>query len=102
MGTLVKVANADSFPPGHAACCEVLGQRIALFNVEGTFYAINDICPHSGGPLSEGFVKGTTVSCPWHGAAFNLTTGMVLLPPARQGVRSYKVVLEGNDVKVEI
>ena len=102
MGTLIKVATAATLPPGKAACCEVRGQRIAVFNVEGTIYAINDVCPHSGGPLSEGHVRDGAVSCPWHGAAFSLATGMVQSPPARQGVRSYKVVIEGNDIKVEI
>ncbi len=102
MGTLIKVATAETLTPGKAACCEVLGQRIAVFNVDGTIYAINDVCPHSGGPLSEGFVKNGAVACPWHGAEFSLATGMVQTPPARQGVRSYRVVVEGNDIKVEI
>ena len=102
MSTLFKVASTGTLTPGKATCAEVLGQRIAVFNVDGTVYAINDVCPHAGGPLSEGFVKGTTVACPWHGAEFDLGTGMVVTPPARQGVRCYKVVIEGNDIQVEI
>ena len=78
------------------------GRRLALFNVDGTFYAIDDTCTHSGGPLSEGDVEGTEVSCPWHGACFSLTDGRVLSPPADEGVTAYRVVVEGEDVKVEL
>ena len=56
----------------------------------------------NGGPLSEGEVEGCQVICPWHGAGFDLKTGDVLGPPADEGVKSYKVVIEGNDVNVEV
>ena len=85
-----------------AAAFDVEGQRIAIFNVGGTFYAIEDTCPHAGGPLSEGQVDGAKVICPWHDAAFDLKTGEVVEPPAFEGVKSYKVVVEGNDVKIEL
>ena len=61
----------------------------SLFNVEGTYHAIGDTCTHRGGPLSEGDVQGTRVTCPWHGADFDLKTGAVLGPPAQKGVPSY-------------
>ena len=102
MGKLIKVANAQSLSPGEAVAVEVEGKRIAVFNVEGTFYALDDECPHAGGPLSEGQVKDCKVTCPWHEADFDLTTGAVLSPPAFEGVKSYKVVIEENDVKVEL
>jgi nitrite reductase/ring-hydroxylating ferredoxin subunit len=65
-------------------------------------YAIGDTCTHRGGPLSEGDVQGARVTCPWHGADFDLKTGAALGPPARKGVPSYKVVVEGDDIKVEV
>ncbi len=102
MAKLVKVAETKDLQPGSAAAFEVEGQRIAVFNVGGNFFALDDTCPHSGGPLSEGMVEGDKVTCPWHGADFNLKTGEVLCPPAFEGVKSYKVVVEGNDVKVEV
>ena len=102
MPKLVKVAARNDLPPGHAAAFDVEGQRIALFNVEGTFYAIGDTCTHRGGPLSEGSVARTIVTCPWHGADFDLKTGDVMRSPARQGVPNYRVVIEGGDVKIEI
>ena len=102
MAKLVKVADTTNLPPGKATAVEIDGNRIAVFNVAGTFYAIDDTCPHAGGPLSEGKVDGGKVVCPWHDAEFDLNTGDVLAPPAFEGVKSYKVVVEGNDVKVEL
>jgi nitrite reductase/ring-hydroxylating ferredoxin subunit len=102
MGNQIKIANLNDVPPGQASAFEVDGRSIALFNVDGTFYAIDDTCPHSGGPLSEGEVADGKVTCPWHSASFDLKTGEVLSPPADEAVKSYKVVVEGQDVKVEI
>jgi nitrite reductase/ring-hydroxylating ferredoxin subunit len=102
MAKLIKIAETQDLPPGTGAAFEVEGQNIAVFNVDGTFYAIDDTCPHSGGPLSQGRVKGTKVTCPWHEADFDLQTGAVLCGPAFEGVKSYKVLVEGKDVKLEI
>ena len=86
MPKLIKIAETKDLTPGQAAAFDLEGQRIALFNVEGTYYAIGDSCTHRGGPLSEGDVQGTKVTCPWHGADFDLKTGAVLGPPAQKGV----------------
>ena len=102
MAKLLKIAEAKDVPPGQAAAFTIEGQKIALFNIEGTYYAIGDTCTHRGGPLSEGDVQGTKVTCPWHGAQFDLKTGAVLGPPAQKGVPGYKVVVEGDDIKVEV
>jgi nitrite reductase (NADH) small subunit len=102
MAKLLKIAKTKDVPPGQAAAFTIEGQKIALFNVEGTYHAIGDTCTHRGGPLSEGDVQGTKVTCPWHGADFDLKTGAVLGPPAQKGVPSYKVVVEGDDIKVEV
>src|SRR5262245_12898825 len=102
MAKLIKVAETKDLSPGKAAAYDVEGNRIAVFNVNGSYYAIDDTCPHSGGPLCEGDVQESKVTCPWHGAEFDLKTGSVLCAPAFEGVRSYKVVVEGNDIKVEV
>ncbi len=102
MGQLIKVAEANDVPPGTAKAVEAEGRRIALFNHGGGYYAIDDVCTHRGGPLSEGEVEGTVVTCPLHGATFDLTTGNVLGPPALEGVVSYRVQVDGNDIKVEL
>jgi len=102
MGELVRVAAKADIVPGSAIAVEVKGQKIALFNIGGTYYAIGETCTHRGGPLSQGTVEGTTVTCPWHGAKYDVRTGDVLDPPAPRGVGSYKVIVEGNDIKVEM
>jgi len=102
MAKLIKIAETKELPPGKAAAFDVEGLRIAVFNVAGKFYAIDDTCTHDGGPLCEGEVNELKVTCPWHGADFDLQTGAVLCPPAFDAVRSYKVVVEGNDINVEL
>ena len=101
MGELTKVATTGQLELGAAICVEVEGKQIALFNVDGEFYAIDDTCSHSGGPLSDGMCEGTVVTCPWHGAQFDLETGNVVRAPAQDGVGSYKVLVEGDDIKIE-
>ena len=102
MAQFIKVASTADLAPGEARCVEVAGKKIALFNLEGSFYAIDDTCTHRGGPLSEGEVSGEEVTCPWHGAVFNITTGAVLGAPAPRGVASYPVRVQGADVEVEV
>ena len=102
MATYIRVARTTELPSGQGKLVEAGGRKIALFNVEGSFYAIDDTCTHRGGPLSEGGLQGNEVTCPWHGAVFDVTTGNVLGPPAPLGVTSYLVRVQGDDVEVEI
>ncbi len=102
MGQLHKVGETSDVPPGSAIAVEIKGQRLALFNIDGKFYAIDATCPHSGGPLSEGDVDETAVTCPWHGASFNLADGSVLSPPADEDVASYRVPVDGSEIMVVI
>jgi nitrite reductase/ring-hydroxylating ferredoxin subunit len=102
MPEFVKVATTDQVVPGRGRLIDVGGQEIALFNVAGTFYAIDNNCTHVGGPLCEGELNGTEVTCPWHGAAFDVTTGQVLGPPAGSPVNRYHVRVEGSDIEIEI
>lgn len=102
MAEFFRVADAGEIAPGQAKCVEVAGKKIALFNVEGTFYAMDNTCTHRGGPLAEGELNGDEVTCPWHGAIFNVRTGKALGPPAPRGVAHYDVRVDGSDVEVEI
>jgi nitrite reductase/ring-hydroxylating ferredoxin subunit len=102
MGAFVKIAKSDDIQPGQGKVFEVGGKRLALFNVDGVFYAIDDTCTHRGGPLSEGELSGKEVTCPWHGAVFDVTTGQVLRPPAPKGISSYKIRVEGTDIEAEL
>ncbi len=74
---------------------------IAVFNVNGTFYAIDDMCTHAGGPLSEGELNGDTVICPWHGSCFNVKTGQVTCGEATNPVQTYRVVIDNEIGRVE-
>ena len=102
MPKTVKIAQTGELSPGTGKVVQADGHTIALFNVEGTFYALDNTCTHRGGPLGEGALSGDTVACPWHGAHFNVKTGAVTVPPARTGVRSFPVKVEGSDVLVEV
>ena len=102
MSELIRVVSKTDVAPGSSLAVEVHGRQVAVFNADGIFYALGGTCTHRGGPLSEGELEGTTVTCPWHRAQFDLKTGSVLTPPAPQGVPSYKVVIEGDDISIEI
>jgi nitrite reductase/ring-hydroxylating ferredoxin subunit len=98
----VKVATTADIPLGEAMKVEVGEEEVALFNLEGTYYAIGDVCTHAGGPLSDGVLDGEEVECPWHGARFNVRTGEALAPPAPRGVQSYSVKVEGDDILISL
>ena len=103
MGQFIKVGTQAEFEDLEGGkLVEVGGQKIAVFNMGGKYYAIENTCPHRGGPLAEGMVAGDEVICPWHGSRFNIKTGAFLTPPARQGVKSFPVRVAENDVEVEI
>ena len=102
MAGFVKVAESNEIQLGYGKLVEIDGRKIALFNIDGAFYAIDDTCTHRGGPLSGGELHANQITCPWHGAVFDVTTGGVLRPPAPAGVLRYNVRVEGGDIEVEI
>ena len=102
MAGFVKVARTEDVALGRGMMVEVSGKKIAIFNVDGNYHAIDNTCTHRGGPLSEGGLEGKEVTCPWHGAVFDVTTGEVLGPPAPKPVSSYDIRLSGNDIEVEV
>ena len=102
MPKTVKVAEVTELGPSEGKTVEVEGVSLALFNVDGTYFAIANACTHVGGPLGEGALIGKEVTCPWHGAQFDVTCGKVLGGPARSDVKSFPVSLEGDDVMVEV
>ena len=102
MAGFLKAARTEDVPAGQGKMVRVGGKHIALFNVEGTYYAIDETCTHKGGPLSHGEVKGNKVTCPWHGATFDVMTGEAVGPPAPIGVSRYNVRVVGDDIEIEI
>lgn len=102
MAEFVKAANLRDIPQDSAKRAKVGGRDIAVFNVGGKFYAIDNVCPHEGGSLCEGAIFRHEVTCPLHEAAFDIRTGEVLGPPATENVRSYRVRVRGTDLEVEV
>jgi nitrite reductase/ring-hydroxylating ferredoxin subunit len=102
MAEFVKVAKTDEITPGRGKTVQANGNKVALFNVEGAFYAIGDTCTHHGGPLSEGSLDGKLVTCPWHGAIFGVTTGEALGAPAHGGAPRCNVRVDGSEIEVEV
>ncbi len=94
-----KVAQLDDLAPGRSKKVTVNGRAIALFNVDGKFYAIHNSCPHEGGPLAEGRLKGYVVACPWHDLAFDIRNGQGT-DGGGYCVGSYEVRVEGTDIWV--
>jgi nitrite reductase/ring-hydroxylating ferredoxin subunit len=97
----VKMATLDELPPGGSKECEHEGRIFALFNVDGTISCIDGICPHQGGPLADGVIEGTIVTCPWHGWQFDVRTGRSTLG-GRMEQPVYEVKVEGRDVVVAV
>jgi 3-phenylpropionate/trans-cinnamate dioxygenase ferredoxin component len=96
------VAPLADLPPDTGKAFNVAGRQLALFNVEGRVFAVDNACPHDGAPLAEGYVEGTTLTCPWHAAEFDITSGQVLNPPAVENIRSYPVFVNDGTIEVEL
>jgi 3-phenylpropionate/trans-cinnamate dioxygenase ferredoxin subunit len=97
----VTVAPADSIRPGDYASIETADGFVAVFNVGGEFFAIDDVCTHDGGGLAGGEVEDHQVICPRHGARFCLRTGAALTPPAYEPVRHYATRVADGVVEIE-
>ena len=102
MSEFVKVAKTTDIGPGQSRSVQVKDMRVAVFNVAGQFFALSNTCSHRGGSLAEGKVSSHEVTCPLHGAKFDLRTGERLGPPAFQGVARYRVRVTGSDVEIEL
>ncbi len=102
MTNFVQVAKATDIEPGKACLVEANGKRVALFNCDGEFFAIDNTCTHRGGPLSEGELSGYVVTCPFHGATFDVRTGEVTKTPASESVGCYSVRVSGDDIEIEV
>jgi nitrite reductase/ring-hydroxylating ferredoxin subunit len=101
MASFVKMGTLDELPPGTAKEVEHEGRVYAIFNLGGTVLAIDGICPHQGGPLAEGDVAGTIVTCPWHGWQFDLRSGTM---PSGSRIKQevFEVKVEGGNILVAV
>jgi nitrite reductase/ring-hydroxylating ferredoxin subunit len=100
-GFVLGIKTAD-VPVNGMVAVEVKGTRIAIANVQGTYYAFDDECTHEQCSLSEGDIDGTTVTCMCHGAQFDVRNGAVLAPPALVPVRTYRTRVDGDALHIEI
>jgi 3-phenylpropionate/trans-cinnamate dioxygenase ferredoxin component len=97
----VRTVKVDELPEGTVRELMVEGKAIALANIGGKFYAINNTCLHRGGPLGQGLLEGEVVTCPWHAWQYDMTTGKVVQNPS-VGVDCYATELRGQDVFVDV
>lgn len=95
------VAKASEIPPGHTKRVVVDATPVLVCNVDGAFYAIEDVCTHDGAPLDQGTLEGHRIVCPRHGANFDVRTGEALTLPAILPVPAYRVRVSGEDLYVE-
>ncbi|MCI0440803.1 MAG: non-heme iron oxygenase ferredoxin subunit [Chloroflexi bacterium] len=100
MNEFVKVASTSDLSDGEMMAVDVGDARILIANVGGSYYALDEVCTHAEGPLSEGFIEGVEVECPWHGSRFDLATGKVTNPPATESLTRYTVRVEGDAIFV--
>lgn len=98
------IAEASAIPPGHAARVEIDGRPVAVFNVDGVFYACDDTCSHAEASLSEGEldVDACTIECPLHGSTFDLRTGEPLSLPAVEPVRVHATSVEDGVLRIDV
>jgi len=96
-----RLAAVAEIAPGSAREFTAGGRVIAVFNVDGNLYALDGVCPHAGGPLGEGTLEGSVVTCPWHGWQFDVTSGRNCLNP-RIEHSAFPLKVEANDVYVEL
>jgi nitrite reductase/ring-hydroxylating ferredoxin subunit len=99
---LHRVCHISELGEGTARSVEIGNQRLALYNIGGTFYATDDRCTHARASLSEGFIEGDTIECPLHGGRFHIPTGQPLSPPVRVAVCVYPVQVVDSEIYVQI
>lgn len=95
------VGKKDDLKPGEAKIVNVNGNEVALYNVDGEFYATSNTCLHRGGPLGDGFLEGNVITCPWHGWQYDVKTGACSMNPQMK-VNCYEVKVEGNEIKIAL
>ncbi len=100
MADWTDVAKTDDFPPGSYRTVEIDDVQVAVFNLDGNYHAIEDVCTHDYGCLTGGDWEGEQIVCPRHGARFNIKTGEALTPPAYEAVATLPVRVEDAMVQV--
>ncbi len=102
MGEFVPVARVSEIPDPGKKLVEIEDRLVAIFHVNGQFFALDDVCTHDGGPLAEGELDGYQIICPRHGARFDIRTGEALTMPATEPTVAHEVKVEGDTVLVRL
>ena len=102
MPSKIELCNADDVAVGAALKVEKEGLSVAVFNVDGEFYVLDDLCTHGPGSLSEGYIEGDVVECNFHNGQFNIRTGEVVLPPCMIPMKTYPTSVENGKVVIEV
>lgn len=98
----ILAGKTSEITPGNMVTVESDGKAILVANVDGNYYAIDDVCTHQGASLSEGTIEGSTITCPWHGSTWDCKTGkLIAFASQLHDLASYKVVVESDSVFVE-
>ena len=100
MSDWVDVAAKDELPAGSSRVVEVDGAMVAVFNLNGEYYAVEDLCTHDEGELASGEIEGEEIICPRHGARFNIKTGKVTAPPAYEDIATFPVREDEGRIQV--
>lgn len=100
MSNWLDVASIAELTPGTRRVIDMDGTAVAVFNLDGEYFAFQDFCPHDGGDLANGELEGEVIICPRHGARFSIKTGAVLGPPAYEDIRTYPVRVADGRVQV--
>ena len=100
MSDFITVATIDEIKIGERMVVEFGRDWVAIFNVDGQYYAIKDVCTHDDGPLAEGELTGCIIKCPRHGATFDIRTGKALTPPAYIDVPIFEVNINEKDIQI--
>lgn len=100
MSDWVRVAPADEIAPGQWRVVDVDGAQVIVFNLDGEFHALEDVCTHDGGQLTGGRIEGDQIECPRHGARFCIRTGDALTAPAYEPVAKFPVRVENDEIQV--
>jgi nitrite reductase/ring-hydroxylating ferredoxin subunit len=98
MSSYTKIGDVKDFPAGMMKKVSCAGEDVLITNLDGKLFAIANSCTHEGGPLDEGELDSHTVTCPWHGGKFDVTSGKVLEAPPQTDEPSYEVKIEGSEV----
>jgi nitrite reductase (NADH) small subunit len=99
MGEFIEVAYINEIPENGSKVVYYNGEKVALFNLNGDIHAIQNTCPHAGGPLGEGSLEESIITCPWHGWQFDVKDGVSPVNPNAK-VAKFNVLIDGDKIKI--